>query len=174
MLHSRFLTPSSRPSAITTIRRASSFFIFSSLFVLALNALSIFDQWSKHMQPSETSVESIANFAGYLLAGLVRNDWMFILFLLNGVVLRRYHSRVAAVLFIVVGIWGAGLGLFIFWKDIQDPAPSMSLLRIAGFLAIFFGLYFVIAGRSLAAAIFLSGQPKDDPPIPTAIGVKSV
>jgi hypothetical protein len=168
-MHFRFLTASSRPSAIKTIRRASSFFIFSSLFVLALNALSIFDQWSKHMHPSETSVESIANFAGYLLASLLRNDWIFILFLVNGVILRRYRSRVSAVLFIIAGLWGAGLGLFIFWNDIQDPAPSMSLLRTAVFLAIFFGLYFVIAGRSLAAARLLSDDPKDDPPMPAPI-----
>jgi hypothetical protein len=168
MLRARFLSISSRESAMRIIGRASYYFILTALALLALQALSIRDEWLvSPTRAASTSLENIAGFIWFLTGHLLYEDWVYILVLANGLVLRRYRSRVAALLFIVFGLYGMGLALFVLW------AIGSNALLVSGFLTIFFASYVWVAGRALAAAIKLRGEFRDDPPAPAADAVSS-
>jgi len=158
MLRSRFLAIESREQASRIIRRASTYFILASLVLLALQGFSIHDEWlaSRTDGTSTTSAEAIAAFIGYLLGHLLYEDWVYVLVLVNAFVLRRYNSRVAAVLFIVFGLYGAGLALFVLFAIGPDA------LLVSGFLTAFFASCAWVAGRALVAAIKLRGGFRDD------------
>jgi len=49
---------------------------------------------------------------GYMVGALVRYDGALILLLINGLVLRRYKSRIAAGLFVLAGLFIFGDGTF--------------------------------------------------------------
>ncbi len=75
------------------LRWATNFFIWSSAIALVLIAT--------------------AHFIGYTTGGLVAIGSPYILALINGVVLRRYKSRVAAALFVLFGLIGFAVGMFL-------------------------------------------------------------
>jgi hypothetical protein len=165
MLHSRFLSIESRERAARIIRRASYYFILTALVLLALQALSIHDEWlASHVGSAPTtSIESIVGFTGFLLGRLLIEDWVYILVLVNAVVLRRFKSRIAAALFVIFGLYGMGLSLFVLW------AIGWNALLVSGFLTIFFASYVWVAARAFAAAKKLHGEFKNDPAFPVSM-----
>lgn len=121
------------------IRWAANFFIFSALFVVVANVFPIFDSWSRlhPTAPYSSSAENLGALVGFIVGGLVYNGWFYILVLVNGLVLRRYKSRIAAGLFILLGLWGLlGVGLSLFLLGFNSTA-------VAGL--VFFGLYLLVA-----------------------------
>jgi hypothetical protein len=81
---------------MTTDRKlwwATNFFIWSSVIAVVLVV--------------------IAHFIGHMAGGLIATGSAFILALINGLVLRRYKSRVAAVLFVLLGFIGFAIGMFL-------------------------------------------------------------
>jgi hypothetical protein len=165
MLRSRFLSISSREHAARIIRGASYYFILTALVLLALQGFSIRDEWlaSGVKATTTTWFENVAGFIGFLTSHLLYEDWVYVLVLVNGIVLRRYESRVAALLFIVFGLYGMGLSLFVLW------AIGWDALLVSGFLTVFFASYVWVAGRALAAARKLRGEFRDDPPAPAPV-----
>ena len=166
MLGSRFLSIASREHASSIIRRASAYFFLTSLVLLALQSFSIHDEWlaSRTHATSATSAETIAGFLGFLLGHILYEDWVYFLVLVNAFVLRRYNSRVAAVLFTVFGLYGMGLALFVLFAIGRDA------LLVSGFLTAFFASYVWVAARALAAARKLRGAfEDDDAPAPDAV-----
>jgi hypothetical protein len=165
MLRSRFLSIESGERAARIIRRASYYFILTALVLLALQGLSIRDEWlASHVEAtSTTSVESIARFTGFLLERLLIEDWVYILVLANAVVLRRFESRIAAALFVMFALYGMGLSLFVLW------AIGWNALLVSGFLTIFFASYVWVAARAFAAAKKLHGEFKNDPACPASM-----
>jgi hypothetical protein len=133
--------------------------------LLALQLFSIHDEWSVSptKATSTTLAGSIAGFMGFALGHLLRGDWVYILVVANGFVLRRYRSRVAALLFILFGLYGMGLALFVVWAIGPDA------LLVSAPLAVFFASYVWVGGRALAAAIKLRGEFNDDPPSPVSV-----
>jgi|HubBroStandDraft_1064217.scaffolds.fasta_scaffold272441_1 hypothetical protein len=125
------------------LRGAANFFIWSAVVVLVVNSFSIFDRWSRTHTLQGPSIETLANFVGFLAGGLLYNDWLYILVLVNGLVLRRYKSRIAAGLFVVLGLWGTGLALFVLWR--------VGFTQTSALMAVFFGPYLLIAGWTFAA-----------------------
>jgi hypothetical protein len=110
--HSRFLTIASAASALKTIRWTSGFFIWISLLVLGVGLFAHFESWSdSDTRASATfSVDYVAGLVDYLLAKFLFYNWMFLVALANGFVLRRYKSRVAATILILVSLFGTGQG----------------------------------------------------------------
>lgn len=96
----------------------------------------------------------MAGLIGYLLARYIFVDWFYLLFLANGFALRRYKSRLAAALFIFVGLYGTGLGFYLIWIHV-----SQSTLRFAVPLILLSVSYVLVGGRALAAAIKLQAEP---------------
>jgi hypothetical protein len=161
-----FFMIESRDHALKIIRRASNYFIWTSAALILLQLPDMYDRWSRiPAKNGSIIIENIAYFVGFFAGGLVRACWVYLLILVNGLILRRYRSRVSAILFIVLGIYGAGLGLFLLLEIARDsPLHSVQglLIGVSIFLAIFFASYVWFAGRSLAAAIKLHGEFKDD------------
>src|SRR5262249_31156634 len=113
----RFFAIGSREQAVRIVRRASDFFILTALVLLALQGLSIHDEW-RASHPTEPVTASIANFVAFcrfFFPYLVTENWVYVLMLINGVVLRRFESRIAAALFVIFGLYGMGLSLFVLW-----------------------------------------------------------
>jgi hypothetical protein len=156
MLYSRFLTIATDASALKTIHRTSGFFILIAVFLLGMSVFAHFDSWSdsETRASATTSVDYVAGLIGYLLAKLLFNDWMFLVALANGLVLRRYKSRVAATILILLRLFGTGLGLYMFVMIWQEPLLR-ALLLFATSSTVFSALCLLVAGRALAAAIKL-------------------
>lgn len=127
-------------STITIERRlgwAANFFIWSALILLALEVRPVFDDWSRHHTPEASSLEAAAHFVGYMASSLVLDGSPYLLALINGLVLRRYKSRIAAALFAVFGLVGLGFGVLVL---MQSGIVYMSVASI-----VFFGVYLAIA-----------------------------
>jgi hypothetical protein len=117
---------------------SATFFVWSAYAILVLDAFPVYDRWLQ-FHPSwrySSSVASFAAFAGFMAAGILSSSWIFILAVINGLVLRRYKSRIAAALFIALGLWGLWLGALVLWQGIVPFGLMMAL---------FFGAYFFIA-----------------------------
>ena len=117
---------------MTTERKlwwATNFFIWSSAIALVLVAA--------------------APFIGYMAGGLVATGSAFILTLINGLVLLRYKSRIAAALFVLVGFIGfaAGMILLLSGYIYVAVAPIM-----------FFAAYVTIALWTFDALTQLHGE----------------
>jgi hypothetical protein len=119
------------------IRWATNFFIWSAVAILVVNAFESFDRWSEIYVARSSSLYTLANLIGFVVGGLLHNAWPYILVLLNGLVLRRYRSRIAAGLFVALGLYGVGLSLSILW--------GMGFSPLVAALVLFFGLYLLIA-----------------------------
>ena len=119
------------------LRWAENFFIWSALIVLMFEARPVFDSWSRDHTPQVSSVDAAAQVIGYMARGLVLGGSPYVLALINGLVLRRYQSRVAAALLVVFGLLGLGLGIFALT---QVGIVFMSVTSI-----VFFGIYLAIA-----------------------------
>lgn len=166
MLRSRFLTIASRESALKTIRRASGYFIWTSIILLGI--ATILFGIEAITKASNRDIAHIAHSIGFSLGRVVRSGGLYILILMNGIALRRYKSRVAAILLILIGLVGNGIMLFalmvfkIAAKDLYIPLSTIVL----------FVSYVLIGGWALAAAIKLHGKFKDDPatPVSTSVG----
>jgi hypothetical protein len=155
----RFFAIGSREQAARIVRRASYFFILTALVLLALQGLSIHDEW-RVTRPDAPVMASIANFLAFcrfFFPHLVTENWVYVLMLINGVVLRRFNSRIAAALFVIFGLYGMGLSLFVLWA-IGDDA-----LLVSGGLAVFFAVIAGVAARAFVAARKLRGEFADPP-----------
>jgi hypothetical protein len=144
----RFFAIGSREQAARIVRRSSYFFILTALVLLALQGLSIHDEW-RATRPNAPVTGSIANFVAFcrfFFPHLVTENWVYVLMLVNGVVLRRFNSRIAAALFVIFGLYGMGLSLFVLWA-IGDDA-----LLVSGGLAVFFAVIAWVAARAFVAA----------------------
>ena len=164
----RFLRIVSHASALTTIRRTSSFFIWTSIVVIFFGSFEIFDAWLRHQAkaPSASSIELVSHLLGYMLVGIARNNALYILFIVNGLVLRRYKSRVSAALFLVVGVYAAGLGIFMVYTMLKADA-SQTIVIVAIAMALFAPMCTLVAARALAAAIKLHSDPEAGELAPT-------
>lgn len=131
------------------LRWAAHLFIWSAAIVVLYGALDEFDHWS-HVHPARPLVETIAYFIGWMTAGLVKRSGLYILLLINGLVLRRYKSRIAAALFVLMGLSGFGLGTY----DLILGAPRSFFLAVTTF----FGLYLAIALWTLVTLMRLHGK----------------
>jgi hypothetical protein len=155
----RFFAIGSRERAARIVRRASYFFILTALVLLALQGLSIHDEW-RVTRPNAPVTASIANFVAFcrfFFPHLVTENWVYVLMLINGVVLRRFNSRIAAVLFVIFGLYGMGLSLFVLWA-IGDDA-----LLVSGGLAAFFAVIAWVAALAFVAARKLRREFADPP-----------
>jgi hypothetical protein len=70
--------------------------------------------------------------------GPLYKNWLYILVLVNDLVLRRYKSRIAARLFVILGLLGTGLGLFML--------SQLGLNPTAALMTLFFDSYLLITG----------------------------
>jgi hypothetical protein len=125
----------------TTINRrlrwAANFFIWSAFILILSEVRPVFDNWSRDHNQQVSSVDTAAQFIGYMARGLVLGGSPYVLALINGLVLRRYKSRIAAALFAVFGLIGLGLGILALT---QVGIVFMSVTSIG-----FFGIYLAIA-----------------------------
>ncbi len=161
-LRERFFAITSREQALRIVRRASYYFILTALILLALQGFSIHDEWigSRGAAANTSGLANGAGFLRFLATHIVSEDWVYILVLLNGIALRRFASRVAAALFVVFGLYGMALSLFVLWAIGRDA------VLVSGFLTVFFGSYVLAAARAFAAAKKLRGEfayDKDGP-----------
>jgi len=120
------------------LRWATNFFIWSSDIALALIAT--------------------AHFIGYMTGGLVAIGSPYILALIsspyifaliNGLVLRRYKSRVAAALFVLFGLIGFAVGMFLL---------LIGYVYVAVAPIVFFAAYVTIAVWTFNALTRLHGE----------------
>ncbi len=174
MLYSRFLIVS-RESALRTIRRASGFFIWIPLIILGLSSFDFFDSWMHSNARAETSASSLETVAGliaYMLGKFVSNDWVYILVLVNAIFLRRYRSRVSAMLFVLVSLYGVGLGLYMIWTMLLEHV-SQHLFQLAISVTVISILCLLIGARALAAAVKLQREFMEHPATPASSVVGS-
>lgn len=131
------------------LRWAANFFIWSAAIVIVSNAFPTFDRWSRlhPTAPYSSSAENLAHVIGFVVAGLLYNAWPYWLALANGIVLRRYKSRIAAGLFIVLGLWGVGMALSILWRIGVDSTAALMI--------VLFGLYLLVATWTFIALMRL-------------------
>jgi hypothetical protein len=163
MLYSCLLIVS-RESALKTIRRTSGFFIWTPLIIMVLGSFDFFDAWLKSNIKAETSassIELVAGLIGYIAGRLVRDDWLYILCVANALFLRRYKSRVAAALFVLVSFYSVGLGLWMV-RTMWSAHVSQQLFITGILLTVVSFLSLLIAARALAAAVKLQ-RVVDDP-----------
>jgi hypothetical protein len=160
-LGTRFLGIGSREQAAKIVRRASYYFILTALVLLALQGLAIRDEW-RAARPDAAVTASISNFltfCRFLFTRLVTEDWVYVLMLANAIVLRRFQSRIAAALFVIFGLYGMGLSLFVLWAIGSDA------LIVSGGLAVFFASIAWIAARAFVAAKKLRGEFAEPPAV---------
>jgi len=111
------------------LRWATNFFIWSSAIALVLIAT--------------------AHFIGYMTGGLVAIGSPYTLALINGLVLRRYKSRVAAALFVLFGLIGFAVGMFLL---------LIGYVYVAVAPIVFFAAYVTIAVWTFNALTRLHGE----------------
>jgi len=117
---------------MTTERKlwwATNFFIWSSAIALVLVAA--------------------AHFIGYMAGGLVAIGSAFILTLINGLVLHRYKSRVAAALFVLLGFIGFAVGMILLLSG---------YIYVAAAPIVFFAAYATIGVWTFDALTQLHGE----------------
>jgi hypothetical protein len=155
----RFLAIGSREQAARIIRRASYYFILTALVLLALQGLSIHDEWrAAHPDvPVTASIANLVAFGRFFFPRLVTENWVYVLMLINAIVLRRFESRIAAALFVIFGLYGMGLSLFVLWAIGSDA------LIVSGGLAVFFAWIAGVAARAFVAAKKLRGEFAEPP-----------
>jgi hypothetical protein len=156
----RFLAIGSREQAARIVRRASYYFILTALVLLALQGLSIHDEWraARAGAPVTASLANFVAFCRFFFPRLVTENWVYVLMLANGIVLRRFESRIAAALFVIFGLYGMGLSLFVLWAIGSDA------LLVSGGLTVFFASIAGIAARAFVAARKLRGELAEPPP----------
>ncbi len=138
-------------------RWATNFFMWSAIIALVLDAFPIFDQWSRRHVVQPSSLEALAEFVGYMAGGLVVIGGPFIFALVNGLVLRRYQSRIAAALFTIFGLLGIGwVLLLLLGIGFESTAVAM---------VVFYGAYFAIAVWTFVALVRQHSQRKVASPL---------
>ena len=155
----RFFAISSREQAARIIRRASYYFILTALVLLALQGLSIHDEWraARPAMPVTASLSNLMAFSRFFFPRLVTENWVYVLMLANGIVLRRFESRIAAALFVIFGLYGMGLSLFVLWAIGSDA------LLVSGGLSAFFASIAWMGARAFVAAKKLRGELAEPP-----------
>jgi hypothetical protein len=108
---------------------ATNFFIWSSAIALVLVAA--------------------APFIGYMAGGLVATGSPSILALINGLVLHRYKSRVAAALFVLLGLIGFAVGMILLLSG---------YIYVAAAPIVFFAAYVTIGVWTFDALTQLHGE----------------
>jgi hypothetical protein len=156
----RFLAIGSREQAARIVRRASYYFILTALVLLALQGLTIHDEWraARPETPAAASLSNFVAFSRFFFPRLVTDNWVYVLMLANGIVLRRFESRIAAALFVIFGLYGMGLSLFVLWAIGSDA------LLVSGGLTLFFASIAWIAARAFVAAKKLRREFAEPPP----------
>jgi len=130
------------------LRWATNFFIWSAAIVLVLEAFPVFARWSRNRHyPQASSLDATAYFIAHMAGGLVVSGGPYILALINGILLHRYKSRIAAALFALFGLYGFGVGMFVSGD-----------IYIAVTLIVFFGAYLTIAVWTFVALTRLHGK----------------
>lgn len=115
------------------IRWAANLFIWSAVVVLVVSGFTFFNDW----HPSySSSIEAVGSLFSFLAVRLLYNDWFYILVLVNALVLRRYKSRIAAALLIVVSLYGLGLAVYMLWLVGATPIVVVTALIYGFYLAI--------------------------------------
>ena len=115
------------------IRWAANLFIWSAVVVLVASGFTFFNDW----HPSySSSIEAVGSLFSFLAVRLLYNDWFYILVLVNALVLRRYKSRIAAALLIVVSLYGLGLAVYMLWLVGATPIVVVTALIYGFYLAI--------------------------------------
>ena len=129
------------------IRWAANYFIFSAVFLIVASVFPIFDGWLRLHRVTyyPSSAERFGSIVGFIAGRFLHDYWFLILMLVNGLVLRRYKSRVAAGLFILFGLLLVGLNLF----ALRENGFNSTLAVELGF----FGLYLVVAVWTLITLI---------------------
>jgi hypothetical protein len=155
----RFFAIGSREQAAKIVRRASYYFILTALVLLALQGLAIHDEWraARPDAPVTASISNFVAFGRFFFPRLVTENWVYVLMLANGIVLRRFESRIAAALFVIFGLYGMGLSLFVLWAIGSDA------LLVSGGLTVFFASIAWIAARAFLAAKKLRGEFAEPP-----------
>jgi hypothetical protein len=155
----RFLAIGSREQAARIVRRASYFFILTALVLLALQGLTTYSEWRAERPdaPVTASISNLAAFCRFFFPRLVTENWVYVLMLVNGIVLRRFESRISAALFVMFGLYGMGLSLFVLWAIGSDA------LLVSGGLAVFFAAIACVAARAFVAAKKLRGEFREPP-----------
>jgi hypothetical protein len=112
---------------------AVNFFIWTAISLLVLSVFPIYDSYLQfYLRTSySSSLHTLAGFIGFMVAGIARTSWLNILALINGLIVRRYKSRISAALFIAFGLWGLIAG------GVGTPLDLVFTL--------FWGAYFLIA-----------------------------
>ena len=119
------------------------------MFLIVASIFPILDRWFwlHPTAPYSSLAENSGALVGFIVGGFLGHYWFLILILVNGLVLRRYKSRIAAGLFILFGLFSVGLSLFALW---EDGFNSTFLLALG-----FFGLYVLVAAWTLITLIRL-------------------
>jgi hypothetical protein len=138
--------PLLRDKARKSVRRASSYFIWTIAICLVSSFIMFVVEAS--------AKDNVARAVGFFLGRVAYNDWLWILFLLNGLALRRYQSRVAAGLFVLVGLFGAS-GMLFALISFNVPAGSRYIPVSA---ALYFATYILVGVWALVATIKLHKQ----------------
>ena len=101
--------------------------------MLVVSGFTFFNDW----HPSySSSIEAVGSLFSFLAVRLLYNDWFYILVLVNALVLRRYKSRIAAALLIVVSLYGLGLAVYMLWLVGATPIVVVTALIYGFYLAI--------------------------------------
>jgi hypothetical protein len=160
----RFFAIGSREQAARIIRRASYYFILTALVLLALQGLSIHDEWraTRPDTPVTASLSNFVAFGRFFFPRLVTENWVYVLMLANGIVLRRFESRIVAALFVIFGLYGMGLSLFVLWAIGSDA------LLVSGGLTVFFASIAWIAACAFVAAKKLRREFAEPPAVTDA------
>ena len=111
------------------LRWGTNFFIWSSVVALVLIAT--------------------AHFIGYMTGGLAAIGSPYVFALINGLVLRRYKSRVAAALFVLLGLIGFAVGMFLL---------LIGYVYVAVAPIVFFAAYVTIAVWTFNTLTRLHGE----------------
>jgi hypothetical protein len=117
------------------IKWATNFFIWSAVVFIVFRVFEDYDVWARYhsIHPEWTSVETVGAFLRWMAGG----DAVFIFVLVNGLLLRRYKSRIAAGLFVALGLFVVGSEL-LWW-----PLHGFTLRAVL--MDVLYGAYFLIA-----------------------------
>lgn len=130
------------------IRWAANFFIWSSVVLLVVIVVpTLLDELLRRYPTGPTSAKDFGAIVGFTAGRALRLGWLFILVIVNGLVLRRYKSRVAAGLSILLGLTGVGSALFMLQLGFDWVAVEV---------IVFFGTYLLVA---VWAFVALSRSP---------------
>ena len=117
------------------IKWATNFFIWSAVILLVFRSFEILNFWPRYhaIHPEWTSAENVGAFLRWTAGA----NAFFIFILVNGLLLRRYKSRIAAGLFVALGLFLVGS------EPLWSPLHGFTLRAVL--MDVLYGAYFLIA-----------------------------